>query len=73
MTFELNYGSYIAPLTTGVCVRDYGHPLLRQPLEWGVHFAGTETEAQNGHIEGAIVAGERAAKEIATSLNKSIN
>ena len=48
--------------------RDYGHPLLRQPTPWGVHFAGTETEAANGHVEGAIAAGERAAEEVLAAL-----
>ena len=48
--------------------RDYGHALLREPAPWGVHFAGTETEAQNGHVEGAIRAGERAAVEVLESL-----
>ena len=53
--------------------RNYGHPLLAQPLEWGVHFAGTETEQQNGHAEGAIRAGERAAKEIRVGLSLTQN
>ena len=44
--------------------REYGHRLLRQPTPWGVHFAGTETEAHNGHVEGAVAAGERAAREV---------
>eukprot|EP00933_Yihiella_yeosuensis_P072345 TRINITY_DN80716_c0_g1_i1.p1 TRINITY_DN80716_c0_g1~~TRINITY_DN80716_c0_g1_i1.p1 ORF type:complete len:404 (-),score=54.23 TRINITY_DN80716_c0_g1_i1:377-1480(-) len=48
--------------------RDYGHTLLRQPTDWGVYFAGTETEAMNGHVEGAIVAGRRAAREVVGSL-----
>jgi monoamine oxidase len=48
----------------------YGHPLLRKPLPWGVHFAGTETEAESGHVEGAIKAGERAAEEVAGALGK---
>ena len=48
--------------------RDYGHPLLRRPAAWGVHFAGTETEQQNGHVEGAIAAGERAAAEVLSAL-----
>ena len=51
--------------------RDYGHALLREPAPWGVHFAGTETEAQNGHVEGAIRAGERAAAEVLESLADS--
>ena len=46
----------------------YGHRLLRAPLPWGVHFAGTETEAQSGHVEGAIAAGERAAQEVMKAL-----
>mmetsp|Transcript_39111 Transcript_39111/g.130701 ORF Transcript_39111/g.130701 Transcript_39111/m.130701 type:complete len:397 (+) Transcript_39111:79-1269(+) len=48
--------------------REYGHPLLQQATPWGVHFAGTETEPENGHVEGAIAAGERAAKEVIESL-----
>jgi monoamine oxidase len=48
--------------------RDYGHPLLRQATPWGLHFAGTETEASNGHVDGAIAAGERVASEVATAL-----
>ena len=48
--------------------REYGHPLLRQPLPWGVHFAGTETEPEHGHVEGAIAAGERAAQEVLAGL-----
>lgn len=48
--------------------RDYGHPLLRQPTAWGVHFAGTETEARNGHVEGALAAAERAAKEVLDAM-----
>ena len=52
----------------GATQRDYGHALLKRPLPWGVHFAGTETEAENGHVEGAVLAGERAAQEILASL-----
>ena len=48
--------------------RDYGHRLLRQPTAWGVHFAGTESEAQNGHVEGALAAAERAAREVLDAL-----
>ncbi len=48
--------------------REYGHPLLRAPLTWGVHFAGTETEAEHGHVEGALAAGERVAKEVIAEL-----
>lgn len=48
--------------------QDYGHALLREPAPWGLHFAGTETEARNGHVEGAIRAGERAAAEVLEAL-----
>jgi len=58
---ELTYAS-------GGRQREYGHPLLRQPAEWGVHFAGTETEAMSGHVEGAVRAGERAAAEVLQAL-----
>eukprot|EP00854_Cymbomonas_tetramitiformis_P000853 gene853-1345_t len=50
--------------------RNYGHPLLKRPTPWGVHFAGTETEQDNGHVEGAIKAGERAAAEVAFALQQ---
>ena len=48
-----------------------GAPLLSRPLPWGVHFAGTETSNDNGHVEGAIKAGERAANEVLASLAKA--
>ena len=54
----------------GAHERRYGDPLLAKPLPWGVHFAGTETSDENGHVEGAIKAGERAAKEVLASLAK---
>ena len=48
--------------------REYGHRLLKERTEWGVFFAGSETEPMNGHVEGAIVAGRRAAREVIESL-----
>jgi monoamine oxidase len=45
----------------------YGHPLLREPTGWGVHWAGTETERMSGHVDGAVAAGERVAEEIAAA------
>ena len=33
-----------------------------------MHFAGTETEAKSGHVDGAVAAGERVAKEIAREI-----
>ena len=46
----------------------YGHELLRKPTEWGVHFAGTETEPRYGHVDGAVAAGERAASEVLAAI-----
>ena len=46
----------------------YGHPRLRQPTSWGVHWAGTETERASGHVDGAVMAGERAATEVAAAI-----
>lgn len=43
----------------------YGHPLLRAPhIEGRVIFAGSESEDQHGHMEGAMVAALRAAEEV---------
>ena len=38
--------------------------MLREEVEGGVHFAGTETENAAGHVDGAVMAGERVAEEI---------
>ena len=43
--------------------RNYGHALLKQPHARRVIFGGTETENENGHMEGAITSGRRAANE----------
>lgn len=48
--------------------REYGHPDLRSPTPAGVFFAGTETERHHGHVEGALVAGRRTAKEVDAAL-----
>jgi len=42
---------------------DYGHNHLRNPFDRRVVFAGTESEKEAGHMEGAIKAGVRAANE----------
>lgn len=49
----------------------YGHALLKRPLPWGVFFCGTETEAMSGHVEGAVLAGERAAREAMVGLKST--
>ena len=48
--------------------RLYGHPNLKKPTNWGVHFAGTETEPKSGHVDGAVAAGERVFLEIKQAL-----
>lgn len=48
--------------------RPYGHHLLRSPHADSVFFAGTETDPEHGHIEGAVRAGERAAREVLSYL-----
>ena len=48
--------------------RRYGDEWLRTPTPWGVHFAGTESEAEAGHVAGALRAGKRAAREVAAAM-----
>lgn len=55
----------------GATERDYGHALLRAPTDYGLHFAGTETESHHGHVEGALVAARRAAREVVAALGAS--
>ena len=57
----------LPPPSRGV---DLGHHALRRRVEWGgggvsLVFAGTESEAEHGHIEGALKAAERAAALVA--------
>lgn len=59
---EWTRGCFCGSLTPGSW-RDYG-PALRQPVG-RVHWAGTETATRwAGYLEGAVLAGERAAAEI---------
>ena len=47
----------------------YGSRILREEhLEGRVVFSGTETEDEHGHIEGAVISGERAAETIIAKL-----
>jgi len=63
---EFSAGCYVGVMAPGVltaCGR-----ALRTPVQ-RLHFAGTETATEwSGYIEGAIQAGERAAREVATLL-----
>ena len=45
----------------GSTIHQFHPPLISSYL---YHAQGTETEAYHGHVEGAIVAGERAAREV---------
>ncbi len=57
------YTGIMAPHT----MKSFGH-LLRVPVG-DIHFAGTETSAAwNGYMEGAVLSGERAAREVLESL-----
>lgn len=48
----------------GAQTRGFGDPSLRRPLFEGcLIFAGTETEQEQGHMEGAVRSGQRAAKQ----------
>ena len=62
---DLTFGPADAPEPAE---RDYGAAVLRKPTPAGVHFAGTETERCYGHVEGAILAGERAADEVLAAI-----
>ena len=42
---------------------DYGR-FKKHPLVDNIIFAGTESEGEHGHMEGAVIAGLRAAKEV---------
>eukprot|EP01038_Epipyxis_sp_PR26KG_P011921 gene11921-15953_t len=47
----------------------FGHELLTQSLDHRIFFAGTETAAnEHGHMNGAVIAGLRAADEILSML-----
>ncbi|MFF0333370.1 flavin monoamine oxidase family protein [Streptomyces fimicarius] len=51
----------------------FGHPLSQQPvLGSRLHWASTETATEYaGHIEGALAAGERAARSVLTAVENS--
>jgi len=61
LTDDRTYGG------AGATGRAYGHPHLRDP-DGRVFFAGTESEAAHGHVEGALSAGARAAAEVSALL-----
>lgn len=44
-----------------------GHPAVRS-VHGHIHFAGTETEPEHGHMEGAVRSGLRAAREVADAI-----
>ena len=47
----------------------YGHPLYQRATAGRIHWASTETSAQNaGHIEGALWAGQQAARAVLDAI-----
>ncbi|KAI8743739.1 amine oxidase [flavin-containing] B isoform X1, partial [Biomphalaria glabrata] len=67
-TEQYSGGCYFLALPTGV-LTTYG-PILRQPVD-RVYFGGTETATQwAGYMEGAIQAGERAARQVLHAKGK---
>jgi len=68
MSEQYSGGAY-----TGICppglLTTYG-PVIREPVGQ-IYFAGTETATQwSGYMNGAVEAGERAAREILHSMGK---
>lgn len=61
-------GCYTAYFPPGIMTQ-YGR-VIRQPVG-KIYFAGTETATQwSGYMEGAVEAGERAAREVLNALGK---
>lgn len=58
-------GSFPLSIIPGNCVASlFPHRVIRQPVG-RIYFAGTETATQwSGYMEGAVEAGERAAREV---------
>ncbi|XP_064615437.1 LOW QUALITY PROTEIN: amine oxidase [flavin-containing]-like [Liolophura sinensis] len=68
MSEEYSGGCFVSSLPPGV-LTSYGR-VLREPLG-NVHFASTETATYYaGYMEGAIQAGERAAREVLCSMGR---
>ncbi|XP_005880942.1 PREDICTED: amine oxidase [flavin-containing] A [Myotis brandtii] len=64
-------GCYTAYFPPGIMTR-YGR-IIREPVD-RIHFAGTETATHwSGYMEGAVEAGERAARSILNALGKETN
>lgn len=56
---------YTQPRNAGVDTTTFGHPAFAQPVHDRIHWATTETApAFAGHLEGAVLAGSRAAEHI---------
>lgn len=62
--------TYAPAAKGGADTRAYGLPALRAPVAASLFFAGTETEPEHGHIEGAVRSGFRVAKDVLTYLNQ---
>ncbi|XP_066170168.1 amine oxidase [flavin-containing] A-like [Sylvia atricapilla] len=67
-TEQYSGGCYTAYFPPGI-MHSYGR-VIRQPVD-RIYFAGTETAIQwSGYMEGAVQAGERAAREVLHSMEK---
>ncbi|NXJ81978.1 AOFA oxidase, partial [Trogon melanurus] len=67
-TEQYSGGCYTAYFPPGI-MYSYGR-IIRQPVD-RIYFAGTETATQwSGYMEGAVEAGERAAREILHSMGR---
>ncbi|NXI56479.1 AOFA oxidase, partial [Chloroceryle aenea] len=65
---QYSAGCYTAYFPPGI-MYSYGR-IIRQPVD-RIYFAGTETATQwSGYMEGAVQAGERAAREILYSMGR---
>eukprot|EP00729_Bicosta_minor_P017840 gene17840-30951_t len=72
--FELSYpygASLVEAQLDDVHVKWWGHDKETYVASASGHQYGTETSNDNGHVEGAIKAGERAANEVLASLAKA--
>ncbi|KAI3356548.1 hypothetical protein L3Q82_017228 [Scortum barcoo] len=67
---EYSGGCYTAYFPPGSLPSTYASKVLREPVG-RLFFAGTETATEwSGYMEGAVQAGERAAREVLCAMNK---
>ncbi|MEV6819391.1 FAD-dependent oxidoreductase [Nocardiopsis dassonvillei] len=58
---------YTQPMSAGVDTSTFGDPAFALPVHGRIHWASTEiAPAFAGHLEGAVLAGLRAAEDVRT-------